>query len=321
MDSLEKSLKNKLSDYSAIEILRAYVVGQANLGYTEFNPGPIESDLILDTFPKSGSTWASYLLHQLRSRGDTEFRDIKDEVIDITPGHWDPTVNPFSIEQRYFPRTFKTHGSYKLCPKGGKYIYIARNPKDILISLYHFIHDLFCIKEKVPIEDFYKNYYVERFGTGHDIGNVWDHLLGWYPHRTEQNVLWLHYEDLLEDRTKCIRIIAQFMDVKLDDNLLHFILKRSLIDNMRRISSKLNPSQTNRVGKIVLNFGSEMRSYAKNMKFGKMRKGVVGDGQRNISQRILEELEKEWRRRITPAIGYDNYEALRRDCSIQNNTY
>ncbi|MCP4265644.1 MAG: sulfotransferase domain-containing protein [Candidatus Brocadiaceae bacterium] len=299
-----------------METIKAYVVGQANLGYAEFEPGPRSSDVILVTFPKSGSTWTSYLLHQLHSRGDEEFRDIKDEVVDITPGHWDPTVNPFLIEHRYFPRTFKTHGSHKLCPKGGKYIYIARNPKDTLYSLYYFIHDLFDIKENVPIEDFYKDYYVERFGTGHDIGNVWDHFLEWYPHRPDENVLWLHYEDLLEDRPKCIKAMAQFMGVELDDNLLQLILGRTSIDHMRQISSQLNPSQTNRVGKVVLKFAPEMMNYAKNMKFGKIRRGIIGDGQKNLPQRILSELEKEWYQRITSVLSYENYGEMRRDCSL-----
>jgi hypothetical protein len=89
-----------------MEILQAYVQGQASLDYAEWESGPRSSDVILAAFPKSGSTWTSYLLHQLRSKGDQEFRDIKDEVVDITPGHWDPKINPFLIEQRYFPRTF-----------------------------------------------------------------------------------------------------------------------------------------------------------------------------------------------------------------------
>jgi hypothetical protein len=302
-----------------MEILQAYVQGQANLGYAKWEPGPRASDVILTAFPKSGSTWTSYLLHQLRSKDDQEFRDIKDEVVDITPGHWDPKINPFLIKQRYFPRTFKTHGSYQLCPKGAKYIYIARNPADTLYSLYYFIHDLFGINEKVPLEDFYKQYYVDRFGTDHDIGNVWNHFLGWYPHRNDKNVLWLHYEDLIEDRHRCIRAIARFMEIELDNDLLVLILEGSSMEHMRQISSKLNPSQFNRVGKVVMKFGPEMMNYANEMKFGKMRKGSVGDGKENLPEGILDELEKEWRNRITMILGYENYEEMRHDCSLLKN--
>ena len=124
--------------------MEAYVAGQAQLGYAEFSPGPRSSDVILVSFPKSGSTWTSYLLHLLCSRGDHEFDDIKNVVVDITPGHWDPNRNPFLEEQTFQPRTYKTHGSSTLCPKGGKYIYLARDPKDSFISLYHLPQGCSC---------------------------------------------------------------------------------------------------------------------------------------------------------------------------------
>ena len=299
-----------------LDIMKEYVVGQARLGYATFVPGPVASDIILATFPKSGSTWMSYLLHQLRSRGDEDFSDIKDEVIDITPGHWDPKDNPFLVEQRYSPRTFKTHGRYFLCPKGGKYIYIARNPQDILWSLYHFIHDLFGIKEYIAIEDFYRHYFVDRFGTDHDIANVWDHLLSWYPHRMDKNFLWLHYEDLLENREVCLRKISEHIGIKLDSDLLQLVLQRSSIDYIRTLSTKMNPSQDNRAGKVTLTFGSQMRRYAKNMEFGKMRKGISGDGQNSLPQQILRDLDMEWKKRIMPVLGYECYDDMRERCSL-----
>jgi hypothetical protein len=305
----------RIRSLRALETLRAYVVGQARLGYAEFDPGPAASDVILCAFPKSGSTWTSYLLHQLRSGGDESFDDIKNEVIDITPGHWDPEVNPFAIPQRHSPRTFKTHGSHARCPKGARYLYIARDPKDTLWSLYHFVHDLFGIVEKIPIEVFYRDYFVERFGTGHDIGNPWDHFLGWHPQRADPNLLWLHYEDLLEDRLRCIRSIGQFMGIELTDDLLRTVLERSTMQHTRAIAKQLNPSPTNRVGRIVARFGPETASYATSMKFGKMRRGVRGDGQRSLPQRLLDELGREWARRITPVLGYESYEQMREDCS------
>lgn len=301
-----------------LDIIRAYVEGQARLGYTEFHPGAVPSDVILATFPKSGSTWISYLLHQIRSGGDQDFTDIKDEVIDITPGHWDPAENPFEIPQRFAPRTFKTHGRYPLAPKGGKFIYVARNPRDSLWSLYQFIHDLFGIEQRVPLADFFQQYYVERFGSGHDISNVWDHFLSWHPHRNDANVLWLHYEDLLEARPTCLAAIARFMGVDLDGPQLELVLERSAMDAMRRLAGKLNPSQANRVGKITLGFAPSMQRYASRMAFGKLRKGVSGDGQRSLPSDILERLDNEWRERITPVMGYTDYEEMRRACSLLN---
>lgn len=296
---------------SSLAVMEAYVAGQARLGYTEFSPGPRSSDVILVSFPKSGSTWTSNLLHSLCSKANLQFDDIKNVVVDITPGHWDPARNPFLEEQAFQPRTFKTHGSSDLCPKGGKFIYLARDPKDSFISLYHFIHDLFGLEERVAIDEFFRSYYVERFGTGHDIGNVWSHFSDWSRFRGRPDVLWIHYEDLLEDLPRCLRGMAEFMDVDLDDELLALILERSTIDSMRRIATQLNPSPTNYVGELVLGFGEDTQQYAKRLEFGKMRRGKVGDGKENLPEEVLGELEAEWTRRITPVLGFRTYAEMR----------
>jgi hypothetical protein len=294
-----------------LDIMRAYVSGQAALGYPAFEPGPRPDDVILATFPKSGSTWTSYLLQQIRSGADDDFDDIKNEVVDITPGHWDPARQPFAEPQRFRPRTFKTHGSYTLCPKGAGYIYVGREPKDILWSLYHFIHDLLGIDEWVPLDRFYRDYFIERFGTGHDIGNVWDHILGWHPLRGEANMLWLHYEDLVLHTEPALRLLAGFMQVPLDGPLLGRLVAHAGMDHMRTIADRINPSPDNYVGRIVAGFGELTRSYAREMKFGKLRRGIPGDGSAGLPAELVQELDREWRSRITPKLGYADYAAMR----------
>lgn len=299
------------SRHRGLAVMREYIEGQARLGYPSFDPGPRPDDVILATFPKSGSTWSSYLLHQVRSAGDDEFDDIKNEVVDITPGHWPPGRQPFAGEQRFFPRTYKTHGSYGLCPKGAKYIYVSRNPRDIFWSFYRFLHDLLGIVDEVPVDLFYEHVFRDRFHSGHDIGNVWDHLLGWRGIYGQENLLWLHYEDLVEHRETCLRAVAQFMGVRLDDSGMARVLRHSQMDHMRGIADRINPSPDNYVGKIVAGFGDLTANYAKQMKFGKLRRGVPGDGKRNIPAEIIGEMDREWTARITPALGFADYDSMR----------
>lgn len=299
------------SSHPGLEVIREYVEGQARLGYENFDPGPRPDDVILATFPKSGSTWSSYLLHQIRSAGDDDFDDIKHEVVDITPGHWPPGRQPFIGEQRFFPRTYKTHGSYRRCPKGAKYIYVSRNPKDIFWSFYKFLHDLLGITETVPVDLFYAHVFRDRFHSGHDIGNVWDHLLGWRGLFGHENLLWLHYEDLVEQRETAIATIARFMGVELSHDDTARVVRHSQMDHMRGIAEKINPSPDNYVGRIVAGFGNLTNNYARQMRFGKLRRGIPGDGRRNLPEEIAQEIEKEWRARIAPELGFSDYDAMR----------
>ncbi len=298
-------------DSNGLEVIRAYVAGQARLGYGQFDPGPEPEDIILATFPKSGSTWTSYLLHQLKSGGDDDFDDIKHVVVDITPGHWDPAQQPFAAPQAYSPRTYKTHGSYRLCPKGARYLYVSRDPVDIFWSLYQFIHDLLGIAEPVAMDAFYRDFFVRRFDTGHDIGNVWDHILDWHRLVGQENMLWLHYEDLVGNREHYLPLIARHMGIDIDGAALRRVIANSSMEHMRTISRQLNPSPDNYVGRIVAEFGDLTAGYAKKMAFGKLRKGVAGDGAGSVPAEIRAEMAKEWRERITPVLGFEDYRALR----------
>jgi hypothetical protein len=79
---------------------------------------------------------------------------------------------------------------------------------------------------------------------------------------------------------------------------------------MRRISARINPSPDNYVGRIVAGFGDLTSNYARQMKFGKLRRGVPGDGKLNIPVEIDQEFDLEWRTRVTPKLGYANYKEL-----------
>ena len=77
------------------------------------------------------------------------------------------------------PRGFKTHLPYHLCPGGepskspAKYIYVYRNPKDAMVSNYHFT--IKYLPEDIPWDD-----YFEMLMSGEVYyGNIIDHFRGW----------------------------------------------------------------------------------------------------------------------------------------------
>ena len=220
---------------------RDYVVGQAQLGYKTYSCDP--TDVILVTFPKSGSTWTSFNIFQINSKGQELYDNIKNLVIDITPGHWDPAINPFEIKQRYHPRTFKYHGMHDWAPKEGKFIYVARNPMDSLYSMYMFIHDLFGFsvnsEESAPIDWFYEEFFVKRFNSGHNIGNPWQHFLSWFPLAKKENMLWIHYEDLITDPHFCLNEIRKFMQVEISEDTFKTIVERSSVGFVKNLPRDL----------------------------------------------------------------------------------
>ena len=98
------------------------------------------------------------------------------------------------------PRSFKFHSPYELAPGGepakspAKYIYIARNPKDVAVSNFHLM-ELFNPDTKFTGT---WNAYFELFLTGKVYYGSWfDHVLGWWKNRgiqchacVDQTVKW-----------------------------------------------------------------------------------------------------------------------------------
>lgn len=52
--------------------------------------------------------------------------------------------------------------------------------------------------------------------------------MGWYPHRKDANVLWLHYEDLKADLKRCVKMLSDFLGVGVgDQELLDLVEKQA----------------------------------------------------------------------------------------------
>jgi len=62
---------------------------------------------------------------------------------------------------------------------------------------------------------------------------IWDHYLSFIEQRDNPNVLWVFYEDLLQDREKCIIKIAEFAGIPLDDELKAIVMEQSAFQFMK----------------------------------------------------------------------------------------
>eukprot|EP00924_Labyrinthula_sp_SR-Ha-C_P003714 snap_masked-scaffold_3-processed-gene-2.36-mRNA-1 protein AED:1.00 eAED:1.00 QI:0/0/0/0/1/1/2/0/185 len=97
---------------------------------------PRKDDIFVATAPKCSTAWTLQMCHMLRSNRDTDFEDILLE----TP--WDVIAydinQDLDADQKYSPRVFKSHETYENIAKGGKYIFVKRNPYDAFVSFYYF---------------------------------------------------------------------------------------------------------------------------------------------------------------------------------------
>ena len=114
------------------------------------------------------------------------------------------------IESMPSPRFFKTHLPYKLMAGGGdpektkgKYIYVIRNPKDVLVS---FFNHLKKFRPNTDWETLFKSYTAENDGV-FEYGTFHSHFLGWWAHKDASNILLITYEQMKRDLRSAVTIL------------------------------------------------------------------------------------------------------------------
>ncbi|XP_040899972.1 amine sulfotransferase-like isoform X2 [Toxotes jaculatrix] len=177
------------------------------------------------------------------------------------------------------PRLRVTHLPYKFMPpalsqKKGKVIYVARNPKDVLVSYFHF-HKLANMLE-TP-KDF--NDFFEKFMRGDVFGCSWfDHIKTWFSHKDEMNMLFITYEEMIQDLLAAVERISLFLGKELTDKQLADVVKHSTFSNMKKIP-QANYEQVS--GDLLNHHQGRF-----------MRKGTIGDWKNHFTVAQNERFDK-----------------------------
>jgi hypothetical protein len=196
--------------------------------YLEFVPRP--DDLFIVTYPRSGTTWMQMILYQLASDGKLDFEHIYQvcPYFEVSRGK----SNGFAGVP--WPRTFKSHLPYRDIPRGCKYLYVARNGKDVAVSYYHFSRS--HLEFRGTFDEFF-----DLFMQGKLEGGSWfKHVKGWWEHRHDPNVQFLRYEDLVHDLERSLHRIAAFCDLEIEPAHMPAILERCSFAFMKAHESKFD---------------------------------------------------------------------------------
>ena len=189
----------------------------------------------------------------------------------------------------------------------GKYIYIARNPKDVAVSLYYHAKRFDTFEFTGDWDCFF-----ELFIKGEVECGLWfDHVLSWWKHKglvknmqaiiiflfsDAKNILFLKYEDLKNDLSGSVKTIAQFMDYSLDDATIDKIAKLSTFESMKDDPLATPDSLAEEVIGVVPNSTPFIR------------KGVIGDWKNHFSDEQSARLDAEYTKRMSGTGLVFNYE-------------
>jgi hypothetical protein len=261
-----------------------------------FQPRP--TDVFIATYPKCGTTWMQQIVHGLRTGGDMDF----DEISEVVP--WLESALDMGIDieapQRAEPRAFKTHFTWDEIPKGGRYIYVARDPRDALVSFYHFFEGWMFEPGSVSLDVFAR----EMFMQGTKSGRYWDHVRSYWSLRHEPHVLMLCFEDMQQDLAATVQRVATFVGVPADPTRLAVATEQASFAFMKTHERKFDDHLLRAVVDPLLGLPPGGTTT-------KVRAGRTGDHARALSPALAAELDAIWRDELAGPLGLASYEDLR----------
>ncbi|XP_067045784.1 amine sulfotransferase-like, partial [Acropora muricata] len=263
------------------------------------------------TSSSTGTTWTQEIVWQIHNEGKVSKENIGRRVPFLEFPTVEYTTKP-DFESLPSPRLIKSHLTADTIPKGSdksspcKYIYVYRNPKDVSMSFFFYLKGMAGVETNVEnafsdpcmgillkgnLFSFMARISIPTVLLGHQYNctkaytvicrrvlpySQWnDHVLSWWKHREDPNVLFLKYEDMQKDLPSHVRRIADFLQKPLSDEIIDRIAEQCTFKEMMRYPKTFKIIEgDDEIGLIL-------------------RKGVVGDWKNYFTPEMNERFEKE----------------------------
>ncbi|KAM5132188.1 sulfotransferase 2B1-like [Mantella aurantiaca] len=218
-------------EYKGIRFANS-IHSEESLTYAENEFEVLDDDIFNVTYPKSGTNWMIEILNLIKHDGDAT----KSQIIPIYQrSPWYETIT-FKEQEKQLtqPRIISSHLPHHLFAKSffnskAKIIYTMRNPKDIIVSLFHFTKILYLFKEADHFQEF-----TEDFVKGKTLYGSWfDHVKGWMQMKDDSRFFYITYEELLKDPRGSVERLCKFIGKQLNDSQIDSVLKHSSFNSMK----------------------------------------------------------------------------------------
>lgn len=224
-----------------------------------------KDDVLIVSYPKSGSTWLRFLVANYLTHNKCTFLNHHELIPDVHD----------SIElvhRAKKPRIIKSHlpftSSYK------KVIYLVRDGRDVAVSYYYHLQKYGKIEKNVKFSE-----YLNLF----NLGNFYNEFGGWGEHihswldcelASSEKFLLIRYEDIKQNTLSSFTKILEFLSLDIDQERIEQAVYASSFESMKELENQQQ------------DLGKHLRFSDKSIKF--VRNGRSGDWLNFFSEKDLD---------------------------------
>lgn len=264
-------------------------------------------DVFICSYPRTGSHWLSEIVWLINNDLNYEkarqiVQQVRTPTLEVSSLYSDDEVTPKWLQRTWEgknsveftaqlekPRVIKTHLPWHMLPEqlknspDIKIIYTMRNPKDQVVSYYHFC--LLAHRINCSFDEFLEVFLADKMVYGSSC----QHMLDFYKRRNQANILLVKYEDMKRDLPAVIRQCADHLEINrtLTKDDIDKLCDYSKFEKMEKNTS-LN-LETLVFQDPLLKETIDLDVYNK-IKF--IRKGQIGDWQNYFSPETNEKFDK-----------------------------
>jgi hypothetical protein len=183
-----------------------------------------DQDVILASYPRSGTTWMRFLLSQALSGRSSEFKAIRRIL---------PYVGQHRKAIPILPGGGKLMYSHDLLSKDAttRAIYVVRDVRDVALSEFKW-------QQRIGVFEGDLDSFIGDFvsGRGNPFGSWGAHVDAWVqPERVARNELKVvRFEDLKKDAASVLHSVLEFLDVSLLDSEIQHAVESNSVEMMRQ---------------------------------------------------------------------------------------
>ncbi|CAL4084759.1 unnamed protein product, partial [Meganyctiphanes norvegica] len=278
-----------------------------------------QGDVCIMTWPKCGTTWMQEIIWNMRNNPNLDNPEVNKPLFMKSPflefdmimegcmndGSPPPEEHPFQAmcpgadrkdgimiqmsERLADPRTIKTHLPFSLLSPNildnAKVVYVARNPKDAVVSYHHHCRLINMHGYKGSFEDFVK-YFIE---DNLMYGPYWLTLKEAWEKRNHPNVYIMYFEDMKKDIIGQLKKLDAFIGTNLTEKQFENIAEWTSFAAMKAREEQ----SKGHLNKEVMEKDG-----------GFLRKGVTGDWKNKLTPE-LESLVDDWTKKNISGLGVE----------------